>query len=277
MSELIPDYHLHSEFSGDCDTPVRDLIQALMAKGMTSACLTDHNDLDFPPTPENNNFNLDIDAYLKSLRALREELQPSFDLRIGLEQGVQPQTIQPLSHYSADHPGLDFIICSTHYVEHQDPYYPSFFEGRDPQECYLSYFREMLTTVQNFTDYSVYGHLDYIFRYGPGIKRISDLNLSARSDLKDLIAEILQEIIRHGKGIEINTGSLYRGLEFAHPHPDILKLYRDLGGTILTFGSDAHDTLHPGYHFQETAEMVKSLGFRYYCTYRKLQPEFHPL
>lgn len=276
IQTVIPDYHLHSAFSGDCSTPLPVLIAALKDKGMTSACITDHNDLDYPETPEHISFDLDIDAYLPELKALRQDLLPEFDLRIGLEQGVQPQTAAALSDYSERHPGLDFIICSTHYVRHEDPYYPEFFRGRNPESCYEEYFREMLYNVSHFQDYSVLGHMDYIFRYGPDIRKPQDFSLDGHPRLKELVGEILRTVIRDKKGIEINTGALYRGMTFAHPHPDILKLYRDLGGTILTFGSDSHDAEHPGYHFREAADFAASLGFTGYCTFRHLEPEFHP-
>lgn len=90
----------------------------------------------------------------------------------------------------------------------------------------------------------------------------------------DVIEAILREIISSGKGIEINTGSLYRGMDYAHPHIEILKLYKELGGEILTFGSDAHDNIHLGYSFSDAAKLAKSLGFKYYCTYSQLKPTF---
>ena len=89
--------------------------------------------------------------------------------------------------------------------------------------------------------------------------------------------EILKTIIEDGKGIEINTGSLYRKMDFAHPHPLLLKMYKDLGGEILTFGSDAHDLEHPGFNFDQASELASNLGFKYFCTFKDMKPEFHNL
>jgi histidinol-phosphatase (PHP family) len=93
----------------------------------------------------------------------------------------------------------------------------------------------------------------------------------------NLFEEIFKNIIEKGKGIEINTGSLYRGLDFPHPHIDLLRLYKSLGGEIITIGSDAHHLEHVGYAFNDAAKSLRSLGFRFYCTFRDMKPTFVPI
>ncbi|SEF49346.1 histidinol-phosphatase (PHP family) [Eubacterium ruminantium] len=280
---MIPDYHLHTEFSGDCDTPVIEVIKAAAAKGMNSICITDHNDMDFPETPDNVNFDLDMDKYITSLTDLRNRLLTdnslqkslginSFDLRIGVEQGVMPDTCEKLSDFSSKYPGLDFIICSTHVIDDMDPYYPEYFQQHDEKEGYRHYFETILHNVTHFDDYNVYGHIDYILRYGP--TKAENFRIK---DYYDILEASFKEIIYKGKGIEINTGSLYRGLDFMHPSDDILTLYKELGGEIITVGSDSHDSKHVGYAFDLAAEKLLSMGFRYYCTFSSLKPEFHSL
>ncbi len=271
--QFIPDYHIHTEFSSDCKTPVCDLILSAKKMGFSSICITDHNDLNYPDTPDHISFNINIDKYINTLTKIKNE-NCDFDLRIGLEQGVMPSTCSILSDYSKMHPGLDFIICSSHIVDGFDPYYSEYFQGRDYKECCKNYFENILYNVCNFHDYNVYGHLDYIFRYGSGIKLSKDFNIS---DYKDILECILKTIISDGKGIEINTGSLYRGLDFAHPHKDILKLYHDLGGEIITFGSDSHDKIHIGYDFKKAADIAASIGFKYYCTFKNMHYEYNLL
>lgn len=275
----IPDYHLHSSFSADCDTDINEIIKNAMSKGMSSLCFTDHNDLDFPDTPDKLVFDLDIDNYIPALLELRAKYMSSgFDIRIGVEQGVMRSTCDKLNSYSKEHPGLDFIICSSHVVDGGDPYYKESWyypdgSPKDADKLYTEYFEDMLYNVQNFNDYNVYGHIDYIFRFGDKIdSQIFKEKYFAR--YKDILHEILKSIIENGKGIEINTGSLYRGLNFAHPHIETLRMYKELGGEILTFGSDAHDLEHIGHVFDEAADMAKSVGFKYYCTFKDMKPEF---
>lgn len=278
---IIPDYHLHSCFSADCDSDPRKIIETAQSNGMRSLCFTDHNDLDFPDTPDNLVFDLDIENYISTLMNLRNELT-SFDIRIGVEQGVMPTTCSTLNSYSKEHPGLDFIICSSHVVEGFDPYYSELWlypDGtvKDKEKIYQTYFEEMLYNVQHFHDYNVYGHMDYVFRYGPeNDKRVTKESFAEIyfPKYKELIYEILKSIIYDGKGIEINTGSLYRGMDYAHPHIEILKMYRELGGEILTFGSDAHDLEHIGYGLKAASQMAMDTGFRYYSEFKNMQPQF---
>lgn len=269
---IIPDYHLHTAFSTDCSTDPEALMKEAMQKGLTSFCITDHNDIKYPDTPEHITFDLDMNSYLTTLLELKKKYEGAFDLRIGIEQGVMPETCEELKDFSLNYPELDFIICSTHIVDNMDPYYPDYFIGKDEKDAYRHYFEEILYTVNHFNDYDVYGHIDYILRYGP-----TKAENFCFSDYSDVLSEILKCIIKNGHGIELNTGSLYRGLDFAHPHPDILKLYKSLGGEILTLGSDSHDISHISYGFTEAREYLKTYGFRYFCTFKNRTPDFHPL
>ena len=269
---MIPDYHLHTEFSGDCKTPVRELIRSARSKGLSEICITDHYDHDFPENISEVSFDLDFESYFRTLRELRDELAPDFSLKIGIEQGLMRTTCEDLADFSSRYPELDFIICSTHVVDGFDPYYPEYFEKWGEKGGYRRYFEEILYTVEHFEDYSVYGHLDYILRYGP--TKADNFNVN---DYLELFEAIFKAIIGKGKGIELNTGSLYRGMDFAHPHPELLTMYRELGGEIITLGSDSHDTEHVAYRFDQGAKLLKALGSSWYCTYNRLEPEFHAL
>ncbi len=268
----VPDYHLHTAFSGDCKTPPEELILQAISQGMTSLCVTDHNDLDHPVLPDPVDFHLDTEVYIKSMLSLREKYKDRFDLRIGVEQGVMPETCEKLSDFSLRYPELDFIICSSHFVEGYDPYYPPYFEKYDEKTGYRKYFETILYNVTHFEDYHVYGHLDYILRYGP-----TKAEFFTAKDYLEIFEEAFKVMIEKGKGIEINTGSLYRGMDFAHPHREILQLYHDMGGEVLTFGSDSHDLVHIGWAFPDAVKEALETGFRYYTTFRRGKPEFHPL
>lgn len=270
---MIPDYHLHSSFSDDAETDIYDLIQSAGAMDMNSFCITDHYDKDYPVHADDNcTFNLDTDYYIAEMKKVQLSVSEHFDLRIGIELGVMPETAKSLTDFSKIHPGLDFIIASSHIVDNEDPYYPSFYEGRSEKESYRRYFEAILTNVQNFNDFDVYGHLDYCLRYGPDKAEKFKI-----SDYLDIFEAIFKIIIPQGKGIEVNTGSLYRGLDFPHPHIKTLELYKNMGGEIITLGSDSHDDRHIGYAFNETAEMLKAHGFQHYCTYKDRKPKFHKL
>ena len=292
------DFHLHSCYSADCDTPIEDIIRVANEKGLEAICLTDHYDMDFPDNPDGLSFELDVDGLIQKIKKLQASiykidagntnkvLNNSLQLYAGLEQGVMPSTCSKLSNYSIEHPGLDFIIASSHVVNGIDPYYPECWrypDGtlKDVNQIYMQYFEDILYNVKHFDDYNVYGHIDYIFRYGPA-DAPTDVYEKVNSEVfaekyfprfRDILHEILKTIIENGKGIEINTGSLYRGLDYMHPHPLILSMYRELGGEILTIGSDAHDLEHIGYGFDEAVELARSIGFKYLTTFKEMKPE----
>ena len=286
MNNIYPDFHFHTCFSEDCETPLNDLIDTARKRGITTLCFTDHNDLDYPQT-HGESFYLDIDKYIPAIAKLREE-NPDLDIRIGVEQGLMPTTCERLNSYSQEHPGLDFIINSIHVVDGEDPYFPECWVYPDgtpktADDLYTQYFEDMLYNATHFTDFNVQGHIDYIFRYGPkddpSFKNVnSDIFANEYfPKYKEIIHEILKTHIENGKGIEINTGALTRGLDFMHPHIEILKMYKDLGGEILTFGSDAHVADQLGYKIKEAMEYAKSIGFKYFTTFKNMKPEFHNL
>ena len=129
------------------------------------------------------------------------------------------------------------------------------------------YFESILENVKAFKKYNVYGHLDYVVRYGKN--KYFDFN-----DYKDVFKEILIIIIENGKGIEVNTAGLRKNLGYPHPHKDILKMYKDLGGEIITVGSDAHFSEHIAYKFDEAREYLKQVGFRYYTVFENQDSKF---
>lgn len=271
---LFPDYHFHTDFSSDCDEPIQAVIASAKEKGLSALCVTDHYDMDFPVRPEepDMDFDLDLDSYYRIYHALSEKLVPEFDLRVGVELGVMPSTTKKLNAFVQAHPELDFIICSLHVVDGMDPYYPKYFEGKEDLSAYRHYFETLLACVKEFDNFNVCGHLDYIVRYGKTKADLFDIR-----DYADIFEELFQILVSRGQGIEINTGSLYRGLSFPHPHTDILKMYKDAGGEIITVGSDAHHAEHIGYGFDAARDLLLSHGFRYYTTFKERKPEFHKI
>lgn len=263
---MISDYHLHSNFSGDCQTTPEEMIQQAFALGMSSLCFTDHYDIDFPDEPEL--FLFDMDSYFSHLRLLQEKYAKKIQIKIGLELGLQTHLQEACTSIVTQYP-FDFIIGSSHVIHHMDPYYPSFFEGREEEACYREYFQSILDNLQVFQDFDVYGHLDYIVRYGPNKNQFYSY-----SHYRDLLEEILQVCLQKNIGLELNTGGLAYGLGSPNPNLDILKRYHELGGEILTIGSDAHSIDKLGYAFPKVKAMLEYCGFAYYTIFQNRKPQF---
>ncbi len=271
---FFPDYHLHSSFSSDADYDIMDIISTAQKKRINSICITDHYDIDFPIDPDEPDmtFYLDTEKYYNHMAQIQKNVAPDFDLRIGVELGIMPHISEKLNTYVLSHPELDFIIASAHIVDGYDPYKPDYFVGKTDYQAYRRYFETILESIKSFTNFNVLGHIDYILRYGKN--KADNFNVS---DYQDIFEEIFKIVVQNGKGIEINTGSLYKNLSFPHPHKDILKLYKDAGGEIITVGSDAHKPEYIGYGFDVAKEVLLECGFKYYSTFSKQKPEFHTI
>lgn len=263
---MISDFHLHSDFSGDSEAAPEAMIRQAIRQGMPSMCFTDHYDIDYPDDPEL--FLFDIDQYMETMKRLQEQYKNQIDIRIGIELGLQKHLAKECREITTRYP-FDFIIGSSHVVNHMDPYYPEYFEGRDEADCYEEYFASILENLSVFTDFDVYGHIDYIVRYGPNKNRYYSYEA-----YRNTLDKILTVCIRSEIGVEMNTGGLAYGLGHTNPHPDILRRYRELGGEIITVGSDAHAPERLAYDFHKTKELLKACGFRYYTVFKNRKPEF---
>lgn len=268
---ITADCHLHSSFSGDSDTPIEKMILQGIANGLTTLCFTEHNDFEYPDTPEESGdiFLLNADSYLYDLVRLKEKYMDKIRVLFGVELGLQPEVIRQNAIFAKSHE-FDFIIGSSHICHRKDPYYPEFFQGRSKEAALREYFESILENVRKFSNFDVYGHLDYAVRYAPG----QDAEYSYEK-YRDILDEILNLLLEKGKGIELNTGGLIRGMHDFHPCIGLLKRYHELGGEIITIGSDSHNTKEIGAHFERAAAVLTECGFRYYCIFEKRTPEFH--
>lgn len=266
---MLWDQHMHCNFSGDSDALPEDMIKAGIAHGLSGICFTDHLDYDYPEEP--NIFLLDFDNYFKVLSDLREKYADKISVNIGIELGFQPQAAGQNLAVAEKYP-FDFIIGSSHVVNHMDPYYPEFFAGRDEDAAYMEYFESVLENINSDVDFDVYGHIDYVVRYGPNKNAFYTYE-----KFKDIIDEILTQLISKGKGIEVNTGGFKYGLGHPNPTEDIIKRYRELGGEIITMGADAHVPEYVAYEFDKTAQIIKKCGFKYYTVFKNRKAEFIPL
>ncbi len=259
------DYHMHSDFSADCETPMEATIESAIEKGFKEICFTEHIDYEYPdPTIE---FDLDLAMYDKKIKELQQKYYQQITIQKGVEIGVQPHLLR---RYDAllESESFDFIICSLHAADKKNLHRGDFFYNRTPEEAYELYYEELLYCVKNFHQYSVLGHLDLVKRYK---------KLTTNANFHDIIQEIFTTIIPQGKGIEVNASGYGYGLNSAMPSIDIIKLYKECGGEIITVGSDAHIADHVGHRFKEIYKMLDKIGFKYIATFHNLEPEFHPI
>ena len=266
---ILTDFHTHTSFSGDCNTPMEDMIKKAISLGMSHLCFTEHFDPDYPVREgESLDFNLNIPQYRETFLFYKEKYEKQITLLWGVELGLQTHIFPMLRDCVRNHP-FDFVIASSHLCNGGDPYYPDFFKGRSEEAVYEEYFTGILDNVKAFQDYNIYGHLDYIVRYGPNKDA-----LYSYEKYRDIYDAILKTMIQSGKGIELNTGGVKYGLKDLHPTHDVLRRYKELGGEIITIGSDAHTPDHLLNHFSRAKEVLKNCGFNYYTIFQERKPQF---
>lgn len=267
-NQILWDCHMHSSFSADSDTSMEDMIREAICRGLTGICFTEHLDPDYPPTPDNEIFELDLDGYRETLFRLREKYQKELQIHFGIELGLQPH-LNSYFHKLLKTMPFDFVIGSSHIVHGYDPYYKEYFKGREESACYQEYFESILENLHAFSEMDVYGHIDYIVRYGPNQNKYYTYER-----YQDILDEILRTVIARGRGIELNTGGFHYGLGEPNPCRAVIRRYRELGGEIITVGADAHGPEKIAYDFDKAAAILADCGFKYYTVFQSRKPEF---
>lgn len=268
---MINDYHIHTHFSSDCQVNPEEYIERAISRGIKELCFTDHVDFDYPVENGNEMFKIDVEQYFAQLSELKERYNDSIKIKIGVELGVNPSIYDKNRDFVKAHP-FDFVIGSSHIVNGIDPYSPSYWENKDIDEGIMEYYEAILHNVTFYNDYDVYGHLDYVRRY------VRDKSyVYVDSKFYDITEMILKNIISKGHGIELNTRGLQEGFTPFIPTIVILERYKQLGGEIVTIGSDSHKLRNLGYGFKTAKDILINAGFKYYTSYKDRKPTFIPL
>ena len=273
------DMHMHTWFSTDSEACPCDMADEAVRKGLKTICFTDHFDKDDLEWGEEGIF--DVDAYFVEMQKLQEEYAGKLSIRIGIELGLRTYLKDYYEELTKKYP-FDFVIGSVHNVPYKkdaegnilytDPAAEKLFTDRTDKEAYRLMMETTLENVRTSDCFQTLGHLDYVVRYGKSREKEYSY-----TDYADIIDEILKLLIEKEKGLEVNSAGLKYGLPFAHPHPDVLKRYRELGGEIITIGADAHKPEHIAYDFGKVEELLKACGFKYYTEFSKQKPVFKQL
>lgn len=264
MNIKLIDHHMHTQASPDADPNLtkEQYIEKAMELNLPGVLFTDHVDFDFFQPIFHH--LIDYDVYEKNIERLKK-IYP-IDILMGVEIGYQKHLNQRMDDFLKKHQ-FDFVICSTHMCDGLDLYNGDFFKGKTQQESYQRYFENVLYNVENYDNYDVYGHIDYIIRYGGFEVRDYDYEL-----YKDIIDKILMKIIENHKGIELNTSGIRYGLGVTHPKFEVIKRFKELGGKYITLGSDAHYLKDFQNNFELGLKLLKEAGFTYVTQYKNRKP-----
>lgn len=258
------DYHMHTSFSFDCDFNMEKEIRVAMDKGLEEICFTEHVD-----HLEKRGNDVNFEEYNHEYQRCKEIYDHQINLKFGVEFGIQPHTVDLFEEDFKKY-DFDFVILSCHQIDDKELWNKEYQQGKTQEEINEGYYQNIYQSMLRYKNYSVLGHLDAIKRDDPYGEYEDEKAMT-------ILTKILKQAISDGKGIEVNTSNFRYGLFDLTPSKKILKLYYDLGGKILTFGSDTHKEEHVGYKIEEVKRMVKEIGFTHFCTFEKMKPIYHKL
>lgn len=259
------DCHVHTNISHDGISTYEDYINIGKQKGVDEITFTEHWD-DYTGLKTKLQ-TLDVSKYREAY--LKYKNDSLLKTNFGIEIGLQPDIVEKVRTIVNEYP-FDFIIGSSHITCKKDMAMDkSFFDGLSRREAYLKYFKEVLENIKSYNDFDVYGHIDYVVRYGGYAENKIDY-----MEFKEILDEILLSLIKKDKGIEINTSGIRYGLGNTHPNVDIIRRYRQLGGKIITMGSDAHKVDDLAKDFDLAFEILENVGFKEVAIYHNRIPDF---
>ncbi|MGI6361383.1 MAG: histidinol-phosphatase HisJ family protein [Bacillota bacterium] len=261
------DYHLHSEHSFDGCLSVSEIASLALAKGLEGIMLTDHVEFVGLRPVE---LIPDLKAYQKDIELARKKY-PQLSIGMGMELGLMPgfqERYQEISEAAL----WDFVIGSAHYMNNCNLHTDEFMLGKTKDEIWIEYLKNLEQLVKEIPHFDVLGHLDLLRRNA----RMRHLSFSWQEYQKE-IDDLLMALISRGKGLEVNTGSLRHQLKEPHPVSSILARYRQLGGEIVTCGSDAHLADSVGKDIKITYDYIKAAGFKHISLFEKRKVRQLPL
>ena len=269
------DQHMHSTASFDAQGTLPDMIAAAESAGLRAVCFTDHVDMAdartghvAPSWPRLK----ETFAQRQSEHAAMADGQ-GVEVRFGVELGEicqAPETARD----AAGQEELDFVIASVHNLpDTPDFYYYDYRSEAECEELNHRYLAELLRTA-DYDFFDVMGHVGYTCRY---MQQKGFAEKITVAKYGDELEALFNKLIDNGCGIECNTSGFRNGGTFPYPDRDILQLYRELGGEIITVGSDAHVPGQVGMHLEDAYALLRECGFFYVAEFRRRNPTFFTL
>lgn len=266
------DYHVHSQFSPDAGMTMLEACARAVEIGIKEIAFTDHLDYHYPGSPLKWEFS--YSEYVSEVKRCEALHSGRLTVLRGVEVGMNPAAHERNTAFVTNN-AFDFVIGSVHIVGDQDLDNGEFFQGRDLEEAGRLYLEAVNKNVRTFTHFDVLGHADLFKRYLHFLSRTPrDIQWPL---YREVIGDTLKTLITTGRGMELNMSGYRTDLCCTYPGLEMLKLYRDLGGEIVTLASDAHYPQHVGLRFDVGRKILREAGFRYLTTYRERQPRFVPI
>lgn len=267
------DNHNHCQFSFDGGrTSVEKSAEAGAAVGLAGMCFTDHCDLYVPPMKAKfENFQkeeFNIKAQQDEIDRVQDIAdRKGWDIRLfkGIEIGLYKSQREELRDVLKNN-SFDQVIASIHYLDDTDPFWGEYYKDKGWKEAYGHYLETLYEEIKwAGEDIDIMGHYDYVARYAPYSK-----TGILYKDFPDILDSLLKYLVENGKALELNTKTYqaYNG-RLISVDTDLLKRYKELGGELISLGSDSHDPQRVGWNFDKFERLLCSEGFKYIAHFEK--------
>jgi len=261
---------MHSSFSYDADreNTLEVIVDTAVGRGIAGIAVTDHFDPLWPDEKEAS--VLDVPAYEAALFLAETAAAGRIRFAKGIELGLIPGEALEICEKTVSAYPYDFVIAAIHSSAAAPVDYPAFLEGRPLKALLEEYYTLMLDSVRAYKNYDVIGHINNIDRYTG--------SLPGPELYMPYIDEVLRVVVEDGKGLEVNTSAFRRGIgDHGTPTQSTLNRFRELGGEIVTIGSDAHRAADIGAYIEKGEEMLLAAGFEYFTVFSGRRPGFFKL
>lgn len=276
------DCHTHTQFSMDSEADIGLCVKQAAELGLAAYAVTDHCECNAwygrehysaeeQKLRDSFDYAADFENSVTAVTALKEKYAGKLELICGVELGQILQDKTAAEKVNSDS-RVDFIIGSLHQVLGEKDFYYIDYEQITMDDIYdllERYFKELREMCRTELFDSV-GHITYCLRYMkqrhgicPDISRFDDI-----------IADSFRDLARNGRGIEINTSGLRQGFGDCFPDLKYVKLFRDMGGEIITIGSDSHTVEDIAANSADGIRLAEAAGFSRIACFKKRKPYF---
>ena len=252
------DYHVHTDYSPDGKASMAAQCLAAIRAGVAEICFTEHLEYGapLPQFAAQPRFGPWFEEIGRSRRAF-----PELRILAGVEAAdidtETERTLREIKRWP-----FDFVLLSQHIVDGMDPYEGKFFEGRIQAQAYEAYARAVLESLRRFEDFDSLAHFGYVAKFAPYDPSVRAFT---RDFAPDEVDAVLTHLARQGKALEINTSRM--AMDMPIPGVPIVRRFSELGGELVTLGSDAHREDMVGAGLREAAQMAMECGIRYLARY----------
>lgn len=269
---MLTDNHNHTKFfSPDAKMSIEEMNAACISNNVKRLAITEHYEIDYPYKNDPLWKLFDIKKYQESFTEWKKALAPQVELLWGIELGFKEGIEKEIDDIGAKY-SFDSVILSAHLFEEKDFYFDrEVYERYSKNELITKYVELLVSMADKCNNYCTIGHYDYINRYSSWEDPAIYYSICPKQF--DNLFEILAS---KEKSLEINTRSIFKMMQKNSinvlPDKELLLRFKDVGGRLISLGSDSHTSDTIGFYFNEVGEYLKSLGFDNVCYFKNMKP-----